>query len=93
VNVARTKRASFEVSELVEHEERVVAGAAEVAIPNTLLLFAVCRAHARIHVQHDLAVQLTFSSAIDPVSGQVGKSGKIRRCGDPLRFKAAHLAR
>jgi hypothetical protein len=39
--VARPERASFEVAELVEHEERVVACASEVAVPNTLLLLAV----------------------------------------------------
>ena len=53
VNVARPKRASFEIAELVEDEERMVTSAAEMAVPDALLLLAMGRAHARVHVQHD----------------------------------------
>src|SRR4030081_2795967 len=52
VDVAGTKRTSFQVTELVEHEERMIAGAGIVAVPDAVLLFAVSRTDARIHVQH-----------------------------------------
>ena len=35
VNVTRTQSAAFEVAELVEHEQRMIAGAFEVAVPDT----------------------------------------------------------
>jgi hypothetical protein len=44
VNIARAQRATFQIAELVEHEQRMVAGAVIVAIPDAVLLFAVCRA-------------------------------------------------
>ena len=50
MNFAGTKRAPFEVAELVEQEQRMVAGAGIMAVPDAVLLFAVRRAHARIHV-------------------------------------------
>ena len=30
---------------------------------------------------------------VDPLAGQVGKSREVRRCREPLRLEAAHLAR
>jgi hypothetical protein len=33
-----TKRTSFQVTDLVEHEERMVAGAGIVAVPDAILL-------------------------------------------------------
>src|SRR5665213_691973 len=57
VNVARPKRASFEVAELFEHEERMVTGTAEMAVPGALLLLAMGRTLARVHIQHDLAIR------------------------------------
>jgi hypothetical protein len=40
-------------AELVEYEQRMITGAFVLAIPDAVLLFAVGRAHARIHVEHD----------------------------------------
>ena len=54
VHVPTPKRTAFEIAELVEDKQRMIARAAEVSVPNALLLLAVGRAHARIHVQHDL---------------------------------------
>src|SRR3979409_262834 len=53
VDVAGAKRTSFQATELVEHEERMIAGAGIVAVPDAVLLFAVSRTDARIHVEHD----------------------------------------
>jgi hypothetical protein len=46
VHVTGTKGASFQVTILIEDEQRVLAGAAEVAVPDALLLLAMRRAHA-----------------------------------------------
>ena len=37
---------AFEVATLIEHEQRVIAGAAVMAVPDAHLLLAVARAHA-----------------------------------------------
>src|SRR4051794_14218350 len=48
VNVAGTKRAAFQVAELVEHEQRVIAGAAEVTVIGAALLTPVGRTDAGV---------------------------------------------
>src|SRR4051812_3901052 len=53
VDVARSQHTPFDITELVEHEERVVAGATKVAIVGAAFLFAMGRAFARIHIEYD----------------------------------------
>jgi len=53
VNVARMERASFQIPELIEHEERMVTRAAEVAVPNAALLIGMRWAYTRIYIKHD----------------------------------------
>ena len=36
-----------------EHEQRMIAGAGKMPVPGTHLLFAMRRALARVHVEHD----------------------------------------
>src|SRR6202023_45100 len=72
VDVAGTKRAPFEVAELVEQEQRMVAGAGIMAVPDAVLLFAVRRAHARIHVEHDASWRTTAMNTVDPLAGKIG---------------------
>src|ERR1019366_10707602 len=44
VDVAGTQSAAFQITELVEHEQRMITGADIVAVPDAVLLFAVRRA-------------------------------------------------
>src|SRR3954453_13202401 len=53
VEVARPQCASLDVAELVEHKQRMIAGAGEVAVIGAAFLLAVGRAFARIHVEYD----------------------------------------
>src|SRR5207245_6721235 len=53
VHVAGTQGAAFEVAKLVEHEQRMIAGAGVMPVPDAHLLLAMGRAHARIHVEHN----------------------------------------
>jgi hypothetical protein len=46
------ERAPLQIAKLVEYEQRVVAGAAEVTVVGTRLLLAISRALGRIHVGH-----------------------------------------
>ena len=52
VHVARPQGAALNIPELVEHEQRMIAGAAKVAVVGAAFLLAVGRAFARIHVEH-----------------------------------------
>src|SRR5215470_5092930 len=47
VHVAGTQGAAFEITELVEHEQRMIAGAGVMPVPGAHLLLAMGRAHAR----------------------------------------------
>ena len=68
VNVARAQSAAFQIAELVEHEQRMIAGAFEVSVPDAHLLFAVRRAHARIHIEHNASGRTTGMNFVDPLA-------------------------
>ena len=73
VNVAGTQGAAFQIAKLVEHEQRMIAGAVIVTVPDAVLLFAMRRAHARIHVEHDASRRTAIMNAIDPLAGKIGE--------------------
>ena len=77
VDVAGTKRAAFQITELVEHEQRMIAGAGIMAVPDAVLLFAVGRAHARIHVEHDASRRATTMNEVNPLAGKIGKRQEV----------------
>src|SRR2546430_4866965 len=58
-------------------EQRMIAGAGVMAVPDAVLLFAMGRADARIHVEHDAARRTTSMNAIDPSAGKIGKGEKV----------------
>jgi hypothetical protein len=64
-----------------------------MAVPDAVLLLAVGRAYARIHVEHDASRRTAAVHKVDPPAGKVGKSGEVLRCREPLRLEPAHLAR
>jgi hypothetical protein len=92
VDIAGSQRAPFHIAELVEHEQRVIAHAAEVAVVGAAFLLAVGRALARIHVEHDDPWWAAGVHLVDPPSGQIGESGDVLGPGQPLGLEAAHLA-
>ena len=67
--VTGTQCAACEITELVEHEQRVIAGAGVTAVPDAVLLFAVRRAYARIHVKHDASGRAAAVHEVDPLAG------------------------
>jgi hypothetical protein len=44
-----------------------------MAVPDAHLLFAVSRADARIHVEHDASRRTPCMSAVNPLSRKIGK--------------------
>ena len=55
VDVAGTTRAALQIAELIEDEQRMITGAVVVPVPDAVLLFAVRRADAGVHVEQDAA--------------------------------------
>jgi len=82
----------FQIAELVEQEQRVVAGAIVVAVPDAVLLFAMRRAEARIHSEKNAFRRTASMNVVDPLAGKVGERRQVFPCRQPLRLKAAHLA-
>src|ERR1700732_3504068 len=93
VDIAGAQSAAFQIAELVEQEQRMVAGAGIMAVPDAILLFAVRRAHARIHIEHDTSRRTTTMDGIDPLAGKLGERRKVLCRREPTRLEAAHLAR
>src|SRR4051812_17493215 len=69
MDIARSQCTPFDIAELVEHEERMIAGAAEMPVVSAAFLFAVSRAFARIHVQYDGLQPSPPAHLIDPLTG------------------------
>jgi hypothetical protein len=93
VDVARSERAPFEITVLVEHEERVIAGAREVPVVGRAFLGAVRRAHAAVDVEHERRPGASSLRAVDPAPREIGQRGQVRRRGHRARLEATHLAR
>ena len=92
MDVSGPQGAALQIAKLVEHEERVIAGAPEMAVVGAAFLFAVGRALARIHVEHDRPRRSPLVHCVDPLAGQIGESGEVRRTGQPLGLEAPYLA-
>ncbi len=67
------QEASLEVSELVEAEQRMAAGAGEVAVVSRSLLITVGWGHRAVHVEDDDVRRLAIMNSVDPKSSQVGE--------------------
>ena len=92
MHVAWPQDAALDIAELVEHEQRVVAGTAEVAVVGAAFLLAVGRALARIHVEHDHLRRSPLMHRVDPLARQIGEGGEVLGPRQPLGLEAPHLA-
>ncbi len=59
MDVAGAQGTPFQIAELVEQEQGMLAGASEVSVVGRALLLAVCRADAAVHVEDDPRRQAT----------------------------------
>src|SRR5580704_17742444 len=55
----------------------MIAGTFVVAVPNAQLLFAVGRADARIHVEHDASWRTTGVKPVDPLARKTGERRQV----------------
>jgi hypothetical protein len=92
MDIARPQGATLQIAKLVEHEQRMITGAAEMPIVGAAFLLAIGRALARIHVEHDGPWRTAGMHLVDPLARQIGKDGEVLRPGQPLGLEAAHLA-
>jgi hypothetical protein len=92
MHVAGPEHAALEIAELVEHEQRVVARAAEVAVVGRALLLPKRRALRAIHVGDDAVRRSAPVHPVDPRAGQVRERGEIGLGWEPLGLEPAHLA-
>ena len=81
------------MAELIEHEQRMVAGAVEVAIPGRPFLRAMGRAHRAVHVERNPTQSLGGMVAIDPAARHVGQCREVLWRGQHLGLEPPHLAR
>ena len=81
VHVAGTKAAPLQIAELIEHEKRVTAGAAEMAVIGRAFLIAMGRADGAVHVEHDHSRQLP---RMNPIVNGGGIMLHARRPGGPV---------
>jgi DNA-binding transcriptional LysR family regulator len=92
VDVAGTQTAPFQIAHVVEQEQRVIAGAAEVAVVGRAFLVAVGRADAGIHVEDHAFRRFAIINLVDPYPGQLGKGRDVVAGGQELSLEASHLA-
>ena len=92
MHVAGAQLAALQVAELIEHEQRVVAGAVEVAVPGGALLRAMGRAHRAVHVERDPTQRLGGVVAVDPVARHVRQGGEVLGSGEHFGLEPPHLA-
>jgi hypothetical protein len=92
VNVARAQGAAFQIAKLVEHEQRMIAGAVIVAVPDAVFLFAMRRADARIHVKQDTSRWTATMNAVDPFAGEISERRKVLFRREPQQDSNGNLA-
>src|SRR5215213_2222713 len=88
VDVARPQDTAFDIAELVEHKQRMIAGTSEMPVVGAAFLFAKARAFARVHVEYDGLWPSPPAHLVDPLTGQIGKNGEILGPAQPLCLEA-----
>ena len=91
MDVARAQRTAFEVAELVEHEQRMIAGTREMAVVGCTFLFAMGRTDARIHIEHDGRWRAAVTNAVDPPPRQIDERGEVLVARQSLGLEPPHL--
>ena len=79
MDVPGPQGAALQIAKLVEQEERVIAGAAEVPVVGAAFLCAVSRAFARIHIEHDDPRLTPLVHRVDPLARQISEGGEVHR--------------
>ena len=90
VDVAGAERTPFQIAELVEHEQGMIAGTPKMAVVGRALLVAMGRTGAAVHIKHDHLRRMPLMHSVYPLPGKIGKRGEIF-LGGQNRLEAPHL--
>ncbi len=89
--IATTEHDPFEVAELVEEEQRVVAGAFKVAVVGGALLLTVGLTDRTVPVQDELGALAVAVGLVDPLAGEIDQMLEVLRGAEGLGLEACHL--
>jgi hypothetical protein len=92
MDVAGAQRRTLQIAELIEHEQRMVAGTGEVAVVGGAFLLAMGRADARIHIEDDGPRRAPARNGVDPLPRETGERGEVLVTREPFRLEPPHLA-
>ena len=90
--ITTPQHGTFQVAKLVEQKQRVVAGAAEVAVVGQAFLLSICLAHRAVQVEDQLLGWLSLVNPVDPIVGKVDQLLEVALCAEDLRLEPAYLA-
>src|SRR5262249_50879316 len=90
--VAPPEQDALQVAELVEEEERVVGGTAEVAVVGAALLMALGLADGAGPVQDELLELAVLMGLADPLAREVHQVLEVVLGAEGLGLEAGHLA-
>ena len=90
MHVPGAKGAALQVAE--QQEQRVIAGAGEMAVAGRALLLAMGRADRAVHVENDPLRWVAVMNPVDPDARKVSERGEVVIVGEELGLEPAHLA-
>ena len=93
MDVPLPEHGAFDVAKLVEAEQGVITGAAEMTVIGRALLFPVGLAHGAVHVQDYFPQSPVFPHPFDPSAGEVCQSRQVPGLRQHFGLEARHLAR
>ena len=93
MDIARVHSAAFQMAELVEREQRVIAHTAEMPVPGGALLRAMGRADRTVHVERDPFGWGKCMNPVDPLPSRISQCNAIVGCRQHLGLEPAHLTR
>ena len=88
--VPRTEHRALAVTELVEHEQRVIARATKVTVVRCSLLFSMYRALRTVHVQDHSPVRRAGHSSVHPLGVQSAQPFYVAVLRKHLGLEPAH---
>ena len=90
MHVSRTQLGALAVTELVEHEQRVIAHAPKVTVVRRSLLFSMHRTLRTVHVQDHPPVRRVRHRSVHPLSVHSAQPFHVAVLGKHLGLEPAH---